>query len=167
MNTFPTLWNPWLAGAAIGLYVLLQYWLTARPLGCSSPLAQACGMIFRLPFFRTGEFTPAGQWRLWFMVGLPLGGLVAVLSQGQAGWIESMGRSYDAMLPSSVWTKVVALFAGGVLIGFGARMAGGCTSGHTIVGMALFNPASAVASALFFAGGLLSVQILARIAGLT
>ncbi|MEW6765340.1 MAG: YeeE/YedE thiosulfate transporter family protein [Pseudomonadota bacterium] len=166
MNADLILWNAWLAGGAIGLYVLLQYWLTGRPLGCSSPLGQACGVVSRLPYFQAGEFSPAGQWRLWFIAGLPLGGLYAALSAGQVGWVTSMGTAYDVMLPEAGWLKALVLFVGGVLIGLGARMAGGCTSGHTLVGVALLNPANVLASALFFVGGLMTVHVLARLSGL-
>lgn len=158
-------WNAWLAGAAIGLYVLLQYWLTGRPLGCSSPLGQACSAFSRLPYFQGREFAATESWRLWFIAGLPLGGLFAALGSGQVGWIMDMDQAYEAMLPESDIMKAVVLFIGGVLMGVGARMAGGCTSGHTIVGVALLNPPSLLASALFFVGGLVTVQALWRLAG--
>ena len=51
------------------------------------------------------------------------------------------------------------------MIGFGARMAGGCQSGHAIAGIAMLNPASVVAGACFFAGGIVSVQLLAALFG--
>ena len=159
------LWNAYLAGAAIGLYVLLQYWLTGRPLGCSSPLGQACATVSRLPFFRGSEFAPSGRWRLWFIAGLPLGGLAAAFSAGPVGWVLDMGPAYAAMLPETPWVRAVVLFLGGVLMGLGARLAGGCTSGHTIVGVSLLNPPSLLASVLFFAGGLVMVQALWRLAG--
>ncbi|MGK0673963.1 MAG: YeeE/YedE thiosulfate transporter family protein [Halothiobacillaceae bacterium] len=163
--TTALLWNPYLAGAAIGLYVLLQYWLTGRPLGCSSPLGQACATISRLPFFQEGEFAASEQWRLWFIAGLPLGGLFAALSAGQVGWVLDMGTAYETMLPKAPWLKALVLFAGGVLMGLGARLAGGCTSGHTIVGVALFNPPSLLASVLFFIGALAMIQTLWWLAG--
>jgi uncharacterized membrane protein YedE/YeeE len=48
------------------------------------------------------------------------------------------------------------------LIGFGARMAGGCQSGHSINGLSVLNPPSLLASAGFFVGGIVAVQILFR-----
>ncbi|MDM7323243.1 MAG: YeeE/YedE thiosulfate transporter family protein, partial [Gammaproteobacteria bacterium] len=152
------------AGTAIGLNEPLQHALTGRPLGCSSPLGQACATVSRLPFFQR-EFAANESWRLWFIVGLPFGGLFAALSAGQVGWVLDMGTAYEAMLPKALWLKALVLFTGGVLMGLGARLAGGCTSGHTIVGVALLNPPSVLASILFFVGGLAMVQALWRLTG--
>jgi len=64
------------------------------------------------------------------------------------------------VLPASVPLRGLVLVAGGVMIGYGSRLAGGCTSGHSITGLSLLNPPSLVASAGFFAGGIVAVQAL-------
>jgi uncharacterized membrane protein YedE/YeeE len=53
-------------------------------------------------------------------------------------------------------TGVIVLFGGGILIGFGTRYAGGCTSGHTITGISTLQLSSLIASIFFFVGGLIS-----------
>ena len=75
----------------------------------------------------------------------------------------SMGELYDSVLPESMWAKVPLLFGGGLLMGLGARMAGGCTSGHVIAGVSLLNVPSIIAGALFFVGGLVVVQVMFRL----
>jgi len=58
------------------------------------------------------------------------------------------------------WRALVVLISGGFLVGFGARWAGGCTSGHAITGLATLQLASLIAVFGFFAGGLLSANFL-------
>ena len=154
-------WPGWIAGAAIGCYLALQYYLTGKALGCSTGYGNLCGLVTRTPYFHRGEFENVKNWRLWFALGLPLGGAIGALTSGNA--IDpsfQMGTMYEAVLPQGLLGRSVYLVFGGVLIGIGARMAGGCQSGHSINGMALLNPPSLLASAGFFVGGLVAVQIL-------
>lgn len=159
-------WPGWVGGMAIGLYLLGQHWITNRQLGCSLSYAAACGFVSRRPYFRTGEFAERNNWRLWFLLGLPLGGLLALLTSG-ATWTPSlsMGAMYDSVLPQSTLGKALWLLVGGTLMGYGARLAGGCTSGHAVAGVALLNPPSLLAAALFFLSGTLTVQLLFRTIG--
>ena len=154
-------WSAWAAGAGIGIYAFVQRWVTNEALGCSSAFGNICArMGSRLPLFRSNSFSRASDWRIWFLVGIFLGGLVANFSGG--GWSrhEELGSFYQALLPASTAGQVLWWLFGGVLIGTGARLAGGCTSGHTIAGVAVGAPASIVASALFFAGAVGVVQAL-------
>lgn len=159
-------WPGWVGGMAIGLYLLAQHWISNRPLGCSLSYGSMCAFVSNIPYFRSGEFVSRNTWRLWFLLGLPLGGLVARLTSGADWELQwSMGRYYDAVLPQPLWAKALVLAIGGALMGYGARLAGGCTSGHAVAGVALLNPPSLLAAALFFASGTATVQILFRILG--
>ena len=155
-------WSGWVGGLAIGAYTLLQFLLSGKALGASTGYGNVCALVSRRPFFRSGEYEDALNWRMWFTLGIPLGGLVALLSSPGASFAPSfeMGALYDRVLPSALWAKGLVLMLGGVLIGYGARLAGGCTSGHSIVGMSLLNPPSIVASIGFFVGGIAAVQLL-------
>ncbi len=157
-------WPAWLGGLGIGLYLLTQHWASNRPLGCSLSYGSLCALGSRAPYFTSGEFARRDNWRLWFIIGIPLGGFVALLTSGGA-WQPtlSMGAMYDAVLPQPLWAKATLLALGGVLMGYGARLAGGCTSGHAVAGVALLNPPSLLAAALFFASGLITVQLLFRV----
>jgi uncharacterized membrane protein YedE/YeeE len=155
------IWPGWIAGAAIGVYLALQYFLTGKALGCSTGYGNLCGLLTRTPYFRRGEFEKPTNWRLWFTLGLPLGGAIGVLTSG--GVIEPtfrMGAMYESVLPEQLLVRAGYLVGGGVLIGLGARMAGGCQSGHAINGISMLNPPSVLASAGFFVGGLVAVQSL-------
>ncbi|MCE9596257.1 MAG: YeeE/YedE family protein [Planctomycetes bacterium] len=130
-------WPFWIAGFAIGLFVPLFALCTGKALGISSGYTEVCSLS-----------KPAGaeRWKLWFVLGLPLGGFLARIGAADFEWATSVGS--DPMFVE------LALFAvGGVLIGWGARKAGGCTSGHSIVGIALGARASVIATIGFMLGG--------------
>jgi len=158
-------WPSWIGGLSIGLFALAQYWITNRQLGCSLAYGHVCGLVSRTEAFHSGELAPADNWRLWFLLGLPLGGFFAAATSPAEHFSMSlsMGEMYDHVMPTALWGKALLLTAGGMLMGAGARLAGGCTSGHVIAGCALLNPASLLAGALFFSGGLVTVQVLFRL----
>lgn len=155
------IWSAWVGGIAIGLYAVVQFWLSNRQLGCSLAYGNIIGLISGLDFFHKGQFKELNNWRLWFILGVPLGGMLAAYtSSGSLTATWSMGQLYDSMLPESEWLKAVMVTFGGILLGFGARLAGGCTAGHVISGGAQLNPPSIIAAVLFFIGGLFIVQLL-------
>ncbi len=160
-------WNGWIGGLGIGLYVLFQLVVTGKMLGVSSGYCSLCGCFSRATFFIEQKQKEGPlNWRLWFIFGLPLGGLLAAWSS-PGDWVAgfSLGKLYDSVFPDALWAKSMVLVVGGLLMGLGARMAGGCTSGHAISGMAMLNPPSIVAAAGFFAGGVFIVQLLFRMVG--
>ena len=87
-----------------------------------------------------------------FLVGIVAGGSVSALLAG-VGPTFDVGETYRALIGSGpvAW---IALFVGGALVGFGTRMAAGCTSGHGLVGVARLRPGSLVATACFFGTGI-------------
>lgn len=158
-------WSGWIGGLLVGLYALLQLALFGSPLGVSTGYGNVCALTSRKSFFSSGPYADKNSWRLWFMVGLPLGGLLAaLLSPGAISTSFVMGAMYDSVLPQAIWAKGAVLAGGGVLMGLGARMAGGCTSGHAIAGITLLNWPSVVSAVGFFVGGIVAVQLIFRFA---
>jgi uncharacterized membrane protein YedE/YeeE len=156
-----TIWSGWIGGIAIGTYALLQFYLTGNPLGVSSAFTDACSLVAPGPFFRKNRQENGFSWRIWFVLGIPLGGFIAALSSpGPLVASFSLGPLYDSVLPAVPWVRGLVLSFGGILLGLGSRMAGGCTSGHSINGLGLLNPPSLLASIGFFVGGILIVQVL-------
>jgi uncharacterized membrane protein YedE/YeeE len=139
-------WPWWLGGLAIGSVVLAFLWFDNKMLGVSTGCAEVCQLHAR-PELR-------GSWRLRFLAGIVLGGFVAGRLAG-APMTLAVGR-LDALVPAS-WPL---LLAGGLLVGYGARLAGGCTSGHSIVGVAQGARSSLVATAAFLVAGFVATQIL-------
>jgi hypothetical protein len=143
-------WPWWIAGPAIGLVVVLLAWLTGKPLGVSTGYGTICALGSRVSFFQAKEY--GERWRLAFIVGLPLGGLLAAGLAGSLTPTLTFGQ-LDALTRGSIAVKAALLFGGGLLIGAGARWAGGCPSGHTIVGIAQGARSSLVATLGFMVAG--------------
>lgn len=142
-------WPWWISGILIGLTVPLLYFLAGQGFGISTSLQQIgamCSPNSKLSYF--SKFDRAkGLWTLMFALGIAGGGLIAS---------QFLSSSPVEFLPESFMTVGggIRLFVGGILIGFGTRYAGGCTSGHAITGIANLNWPSLVATIFFFVGGL-------------
>ncbi|WP_027882772.1 YeeE/YedE family protein [Meiothermus rufus] len=169
-------WPWYVAGPLIGLMVPLLLLLGNRRFGISSSLRHLCAaMGSRLPFFRYNW--RAEGWNLAFVLGIVLGGFVAgvwlanpqpvALNPQTQAALEGLGLSPDSgLLPKELfsWAAVLRpegflfLLIGGFLIGFGARWAAGCTSGHAITGLSALQRPSLVATLGFFLGGLVSAH---------
>ena len=90
------------------------------------------------------------DWRGWFVIGILLGGAVFAIAAGGPdfhgyGWLTA------ALHGPARWAIPPILLAAGVLIGYGAKAAGGCTSGNGLSGTAMLSPAGLTATATFFA----------------
>ncbi|MFP4251169.1 MAG: YeeE/YedE thiosulfate transporter family protein [Guyparkeria sp.] len=160
---FSPLWTPVLVGALIALLAFAQRWLADQPLSCSTGFATLASLL-RPGAKRDSE----ADWRIVFLLGIVLGGLLAALTDGTPGWegtAAEFGAFYAALVPDSALGSAAWWLFGGLLIGLGARLAGGCTSGHTIAGVAMGAPASVVSSAVFFAVAVGSAQLAAWLLG--
>ncbi|MEX3100045.1 transporter [Streptomyces sp. V2] len=85
------------------------------------------------------------------LVSIFVGGLIAALTSGRFRLRLDMGAGYRDVVTGNPVVMVVLLFVGGVLVGFGTRLAGGCTSGHGLNGCGRLNPVGLVATATFCA----------------
>jgi len=113
------------------------------------------------------------------VAGILLGGVLAVhglggggptgISAATKGDLQALGLTdFSGLMPPELfrWSRLttvpgfVAVVIGGFLVGFGARYAGGCTSGHGITGLATFQGASLIAVIGFFLGGLVTTHML-------
>lgn len=176
---------PWyVAGPLIGLVVPALLLIGGKVFGLSANLRHACAALpvpdTARPAFLRYDWRSAGTWNLVFALGIAAGGFLGVrvlgdptaplaLSAETVGALAGLGvMDLTGFVPTQLlsWgalaTPVGALMiiGGGFLVGFGARWAGGCTSGHAISGLAALQLPSLVAVAGFFAGGLLVVHVL-------
>ncbi|MCH9741807.1 MAG: YeeE/YedE family protein [Thiotrichales bacterium] len=148
------------SGVMLGLFVILHFYVTGRAVGCSSAYGNFCAYTCNIPFFHRGEFAVRNHPRLWLLFGLPLGGFLYVSTLGDGFHLSFNMGIYDAILPSTVPAKALWLMLAGFLLGFGARLAGACTTGHVLVGGALLNPISLMTGAIFFVTALITTQLL-------
>jgi len=93
------------------------------------------------------------------VLGFVLGGALYAVAFGV--FSPSLAYTNSALLPSAGGLEFIVLLIAGIAMGFGARTAGGCTSGHGLTGMSLGSPASIVATATFFATAVALAHLLA------
>lgn len=133
---------PWyIAGPLLGLVIVALRASVNRPLGAMGGYVDVIDGIL-------GTAKP--RFGLWLLIGTILGGLVFALATARF----SLSMDYPlpwATLSSSPWLLSVLLLTAGGAIGLGARIAGGCTSGHGLCGISLGSPASMLATMTFFA----------------
>jgi uncharacterized protein len=134
---------PWFVGGPLlGLVVAAMYAIWNEPLGVSGLYAHVTRLARRRP--------DTDRLRVWVFAGIVAGGLLGALLQGGPRLTTAYG-ALGAVLPLVLLVPV--LFAGGLLVGYGVRWAGGCTSGHGLAGSSVFSLTSMVATATFVATG--------------
>ena len=152
-------WSPYLVGAAIGVLSWLTFYFSDKPIGASSFYAQLAGFLGQLIATRhTASLTyfkdkpPRVSWGFVFVVAIIVGGAIAALTGGEFAneWLPPV---WEARFGDSVALRAAVAFPGGMLMAFGARLAGGCTSGHGISGTLQLNVASWITVIFIFIGG--------------
>jgi hypothetical protein len=111
-------WPFWAGGLAIGAFAVALAGLTGKGLGVSSGFGTLCSLVSGLPILRQRPF--ADRWRLWFLIGIPLGGLAATALAGKLYPKEPPRWLTGEHVPA-----LAVLFLGGLLVGYGARLSGG------------------------------------------
>lgn len=172
-------WPWYVVGPLIGLTVPLLLILGNKSFGISSSLRHVCASCApaNIPFLQYNW--RSHFWNMFFVAGIALGGFIGwyllsnqqdvVVAEGTRAALENLGIETDSgLVPASMfsieaigsWPGILTMVIGGFLVGFGTRYAGGCTSGHAIMGLSNLQWPSLVAVIGFFAGGLLMVHIL-------
>jgi len=150
-SLFPLGWQHYLAGGLfIGLGVALLYLATGRLAGMSSVFTSTWSFFSAHTFFRQPRWLSSRAWRLQLALGLVIGAALWWLMLGPAG-------------PLRTGVPAWRLLLGGVVAGFGARLAGGCTSGHGICGIGSLKLPSLLAVLTFMATRFITAQLLATI----
>ncbi len=154
---------PWaIAGALVAAITLCLLFVANRRLGVSTGFEDACSLVLRQPYFCRSTVQAGRRWRLPLLVGLVLGGALSAVTGG--GWHPTWALGMlDGALALGPAGKLVWMFVGGLFIGFGTRLAGGCTSGHGIFGMSNFELPSLLTTLSFMAGGIATTQFIYRV----
>ncbi|EGV43396.1 YeeE/YedE family protein [Bizionia argentinensis JUB59] len=172
---------PWYFSGFMIAFVMFLLLMVDKRFGMSSNLRTLCSMAGagkRTPFFNFDW--KSQRWNLVVVIGAIIGGFIAsefltpndavaiseqTITDLQALGFESAGTAY---MPTELFGKdvfssgkgLLILIIGGFLVGFGARYAGGCTSGHAISGLSNLQLPSLIAVIGFFLGGLVMVHLL-------
>ena len=173
METILQPWAWYVSGPLIAFVMFLMFYFGKR-LGISSNLETLCSIGGAGKFVDFFIFDwRQNKWNLVFVLGLIIGGFIApnylsntnsvAISEQTKADLNELGfkNAGETYMPSEIFevenltvkTVVILLFAG-FLVGFGARYAGGCTSGHAIVGLSMLEMPSLIAVIGFFIGGL-------------
>jgi uncharacterized membrane protein YedE/YeeE len=159
-------WSPYAVGAGIGVLSVLTFLLSNETIGVSGAFSSTSGMIEKLFKGRHVEQKeyyqknpPAINWEWLFVAGLVIGSFVSAQLSGDfqivwvpQRWLQSAG---DSRL-----LRWAMAFLGGVVMGFGARWARGCTSGHGISGTLQLAVSSWIVTLALFGSGILMAMIL-------
>jgi uncharacterized membrane protein YedE/YeeE len=153
---------PWfIAGPLIGLIVPALLFLREKQFGISSSYRFIGATL--LPKIKYFSYSKEGdRWQLQFAIGLVLSGLVVgQFFTGFDAVIVQPAEDYQQIaLTNYEWKNALQFFIGGILVGFGARYANGCTAGHCIMGVSQFAYSSILATIAFFIGGLIGSLII-------
>lgn len=172
---------PWYVGGPLIALIMFLLIFVGKQFGMSSNLrtmCTMCGADNAADFFKFDW--KAQRWNLVVIVGAAIGGFIGahflsndatvVLNPATVTSLQELGfnSAGTAYLPNEIFSlealtsvkTLVLLLVGGLLIGFGARYAGGCTSGHAISGLSNLQMPSLIAVIGFFLGGLVMVHVL-------
>jgi uncharacterized membrane protein YedE/YeeE len=172
-------WPWYVAGPIIGLTVPALLIVGNKSFGISSSLRHVCAACVPagIPFFTYNW--KKEMWNLLFVLGILIGGFIAsiflanpneivIAEQTQQELAEIGITDFTGLLPSDIFSwdnlftgKGFLFFVfGGLLVGFGTRYAGGCTSGHAIMGISSLQWPSLVATIFFMIGGFLMTHVI-------
>ncbi|MEX0614023.1 MAG: YeeE/YedE thiosulfate transporter family protein [Pirellulales bacterium] len=162
-------WSPYLVGALIGVLSMFTFYFSNKPLGASTAYARIAGMIGSviapkhtksLKFYEDKK--PVVDWEVMLLVGVIVGAFLAAFFGNELTlrWVPPM---WEARFGESIGLRLAAAFTGGLLMAFGARLAGGCTSGHGISGTMQLAVGSWIAVICFFVSGIATALLMFRV----
>lgn len=172
-------WPWYVAGPLIGLTVPALLIIGNKSFGISSSLRHICAACLpaNIKFFKYDW--KKEMWNLFFVAGIFFGGMIAMnllgnpnpvkinanLAKDLAGYgitdysglVPKQLFNWESLLSVKGWIMIVS---GGFLVGFGTRYAGGCTSGHAIMGLSTLQMPSLIATCCFMAGGFIMANLI-------
>lgn len=172
-------WPWYMAGPLVGFTVPALLLLGNKSFGISSSLRHICAACLpaKIPFFQYNWKREV--WNLFFVLGIFVGGVIAVnflaspepvaVAPALAAELAGYGiTNYEHLVPQDIfnWQSLltprgfILIVVGGFLVGFGTRYAGGCTSGHAIMGLSNLQWPSLVATISFMVGGLIMANLI-------
>lgn len=162
-------WNPYLSGIGLGLVLLAAFVIMGRGLGASGAFsslvavgvekvapAHAQSNQFYEGYLGDSSKNPLKDWLVFEVLGVFVGGFI---SGALGGRIKKSTEKGERI---SVRNRLIFAFIGGGLMGFGAKLARGCTSGQALTGGALLNVGSWAFMMMVFAGAYAAAYFLRR-----
>ncbi len=161
-------WNPYLAGALFGVTVAMAPVLTGNLMGSSGSFLNIAGLIEKAVAPKLAEnmfFKYIWQlginWQLVLLLGVFIGALTSSLLSGTFAFSHTTSQWNEIFGPEK-WKRWVLAFFAGIVVQYGASLAGGCTSGLAISGTMLLAPAGLIFTAGLFGSGILTTLLVYR-----
>lgn len=166
---FSARWNPYLIGALMGVLSWAAFAVVNKPLGVSTSVSSAAS-VCAAPVLGEDQVKANPYWKkhpakwdygMLFLVGTFAGAFLSAVTSRDFK-AEAVPQVWREQFGPSVIKRTIAAFLGGILILYGARMAGGCTSGHGISGSLQLALSSWTFFMVMFASGVLTAAVLFR-----
>lgn len=163
------LWNPYVAGVALGIVLFAAFFITGAGLGGSGGIARVAAFLQAsaipgsadrnayLAPLAGGSRNPLDSGMVWMTLGVIVGGFTSGWLAGRVKVETFKGPQIDKR------TRWGLALAGGILMGFGARFARGCTSGQALSGGAVLSVGSWIFMIMVFAGAYMLAYPLRRL----
>jgi hypothetical protein len=161
-------WSPYIAGSLTGLVIIASAWIGGRYFGASTCFVRVSGFIEQIfspskvatmDYFKW--FGPKVDWQVMMVLGILIGAFISSLADGSFKFKAVPDMWAERFGPSPVKRSAFA-FLGGIILMFGARMAGGCPSGYGLGAMVQLAVSGLIVVMCFFAGGIAFAQIIYR-----
>lgn len=159
-------WSPYAVGIGIGILSWFSFLISRKPIACSTTFAKTSGMIEKLfrgkkvdlkPYYQKVKLEVDWQWML--VVGIVIGSLISAWLAGDFDW-QWVPTIWANTFGDAPLLRVIVALLGGIILGFGARWADGCTSGHGISGTLQLAVSSWISAICFFIGGIVTAHII-------
>jgi hypothetical protein len=172
-------WPWYVAGPLLGLTVPVLLLIGNKSFGISSSLRHICAACLpaNIPYFNYNW--KKESWNLVFVTGVLIGGFLAnhflanpdaiLISDKTVADLKALGvQDFSGLMPLDLFgvenilsvKGLIFMVLGGFMVGFGTRWAGGCTSGHSIMGLSNLQLPSLIATCCFMAGGFITTHLL-------
>ena len=161
-----TEWSPYVVGAGIGMLNMLAFLLSNKSLGCSTAFSQTSCMLenmltggcaSRKTYYQ--KLQPLIDWQWMLVIGIFIGAFISAKLSGTFS-IHFLPQLWKENFGDTTLLRLATAIIGGILLGYGARWAGGCTSGHGISGTAQLALSSWISVMCFFIGGVCTAMLM-------
>jgi uncharacterized membrane protein YedE/YeeE len=158
--------TPYIYGILTGILMVISVVVSGKFFGASTTFARGGGMLEKLllparvlenAYFI--KYAPKFDWQFLFVIGIGIGALISayLAKELKISWIPEM---WKAEIGTDKRKRMLIAFIGGILVIIGARMAGGCPSGHGLSGIAQLSVSGFVSVVFFVIGGAISSSVI-------
>lgn len=171
ISIFASRWNPYFAGALVGVLAVLSVVVTTlvidkpKYLGASTTFVRASGLVeqvFASEHVAANDYFTKTKlkidWQMMFVIGVFVGALLSAQT-GRSAKLETVPPIWEERFGHRPVLRAVGAFIGGAILLFGARLAGGCPSGHGLSGNIQLAVSGLLALVFFMVGGIVTARL--------